>query len=177
MVRGCPVLTHQVAPLSLHLPRQGCGVAFFIQQRAQYLYTLFFAFQAVFPRRLVAAVNLFRAAFFRNPKNTGQLWTAMDNLSRLSRLRFKKSGQRKPNRYAMSRLSRLVPTIFNMNQMENSISGWRNLPATGLLARRFLGYPDNPPIAASSCAARPSAPCGCMPARSDRAQHGQAGAR
>ena len=49
---------------------------------------------------------------------TLRLWTGADNLSRLSRLRLKKSGQRKPNRYAVPRLSRLVPTIFNVYQMK-----------------------------------------------------------
>lgn len=52
---------------------------------------------------------------------TRRHYTAPDKLSRLSRLRLKKSGQRKPNRYAVSRLSRLVPTIFNMYRMKNSI--------------------------------------------------------
>lgn len=46
-----------------------------------------------------------------------------DSLSRLSRLCFKKSGQRKPNEYAMSRLSRLVPTVFNVNREEVGIIG------------------------------------------------------
>ena len=47
-----------------------------------------------------------------------RLCTAPDKLSRLSRLRLKKSGQRKLNRYTMSRLSLLVPTIFKLYRME-----------------------------------------------------------
>jgi hypothetical protein len=45
--------------------------------------------------------------------------TGLHTLSRLSRIYFKKSGQRKPNEYRLSRLSRLVPTIFNVYQNEN----------------------------------------------------------
>ena len=52
------------------------------------------------------------AKVFRSP--TTRHCTGLDTLSRLSRLRLKKSGQRKPNEYAVSRLSRLVPTVFNM---------------------------------------------------------------
>ena len=53
--------------------------------------------------------------------------TGLDNVSRLSRLRLKKSGQRKPNEYAMSRLSRLVPTVFNMYRHGNEAARrvWR----------------------------------------------------
>ena len=43
-----------------------------------------------------------------------RLWTGAGNLSQLSQLCFKKLGQRKPNRYAVSQLSQLVPTVFNM---------------------------------------------------------------
>ena len=49
--------------------------------------------------------------------------TAPDNLPRLPRLRLKKSGQRKANRYAMPRPPRPAPTIFNVYRMKNSISG------------------------------------------------------
>ena len=49
---------------------------------------------------------------------TRRLWTGADNLPRLPRLRFKKSGQRQPNRYAMPRPPRLAPTIFNVYRMK-----------------------------------------------------------
>lgn len=45
--------------------------------------------------------------------------TGLNILSRLSRICFKKSGQRKPNEYRLSRLSRLVPSIFNVYLNEN----------------------------------------------------------
>ena len=44
--------------------------------------------------------------------------TAPDNLPRLPRLRLKKSGQRKANRYAMPRPPRPAPTIFNVYRMK-----------------------------------------------------------
>jgi len=50
--------------------------------------------------------------------------TGLDNLSRLSRPRFKKSGQLQPNEYAVSRLSRLVPTVFNVYR-HGKAAAWR----------------------------------------------------
>ena len=66
--------------------------------------------------------------------------TAPDNLSRLSRLRLKKSGQRKPNRYAVSRLSRLVPTVFNMNRTEKEAARRVWCAGRELNPRRKTGY-------------------------------------
>ena len=49
--------------------------------------------------------------------------TALHNLSQLSQLRFKKLGQRKPNEYAMSQLSQVVPTVFNKGGVQKRRCG------------------------------------------------------
>ena len=53
--------------------------------------------------------------------------TGMDTLSRLPRLLLKKSGQLTPNGGGLSRLSRLVPTVFNMYRhgKEDARRVWR----------------------------------------------------
>ena len=51
----------------------------------------------------------------------GRHHTSLGNLSRLPRLRLKKSGRRKPNKDAASRLPRLAPTVFSMYPQENGV--------------------------------------------------------
>lgn len=94
---------------------------------------------------------------------TRRLWTGADNLPQLPQLALKKLGQRKPNEHAMPQLPQPAPTIFNVYRMKNSISGWKNSPATGSLAHRFSGCPGSPPIAASSAYARADIRHSCMP--------------
>jgi len=76
---------------------------------------------------------------------TRRLWTGADNLPRLPRLRFKKSGQRKPNRYAMPRPPRPAPTIFNVCRMKK-----RGGAACVVCGQRIKLAPQN-----RVCATRP----------------------
>ena len=75
----------------------------------------------------------------KSGRNAGRHKTLSDSLSRLSRLGLKKSGQRNPNRYALSRLSRLVPTVFNMNRLEKWRRGVCDMAGRELNSRHKTG--------------------------------------
>jgi hypothetical protein len=75
------------------------------------------------------------------------------------------------------RTRRLDKLRYRGDSVENRVTALFIPCAAELRLSRPSAYPDSPPTAASSSVARAGEPSDCMPARSGRAPHGQAGVR